>query len=219
MLYFADAIDVALAPMIGRVNNRIKTEYSEVLEVTPSYTSILVELAGCDNSFDQWGESLLDIAREEIQRMFSDEQNSVGKLIELPVYYHPEVGPDLEAVAAHAGLSVDQVVAIHSGCDYTVCAIGFAPGFAFLADVDERIVMPRHSRPRAKVAAGSVGIAERQTAVYPNDTPGGWNLLGRCPVKLYHPQVTPVSPFEVGDRVRFYPIDRNDYLERGGLVG
>jgi KipI family sensor histidine kinase inhibitor len=146
------------------------------------------------------------------------EEKAEGKLIELPVYYHPDVGPDLEIVARANGLTVAEVIAIHAGRDYTVCAIGFAPGFAFLADVDARIATPRHERPRAKVVAGSVGIADRQTAVYPMDTPGGWQLIGRCPVPLYDPDQTPPSPFELGDRVRFVPVERHDYIERGGHV-
>ena len=145
-------------------------------------------------------------------------EKAEGKLIELPVYYHPDVGPDLERVACNNGLTVEEVIAIHAGRDYTVCAIGFAPGFAFLADVDARIATPRHERPRAKVVTGSVGIADRQTAVYPMDTPGGWQLIGRCPVPLYDPEQIPLSPFELGDRVRFVPVERADYIERGGHV-
>jgi KipI family sensor histidine kinase inhibitor len=115
-------------------------------------------------------------------------------------------------------MSVEELIAIHAGRDYTVCAIGFAPGFAFLAEVDESIAIPRHVTPRSRVPAGSVGIAEKQTAVYPADTPGGWQLIGNCPVSLYDPKQTPPSPFDVGDQVRFVPIDRDSFIERGGRV-
>ena len=213
MLYFGDEIDVKQAPLIGEVARRIKAEYQEVCEVTASYTSILGQVHSPRVKLDEFGEKLVAMIGRSVVT-----EKAEGKLIELPVYYHPDVGPDLERVACNNGLTVEEVIAIHAGRDYTVCAIGFAPGFAFLADVDARIATPRHERPRAKVVKGSVGIADRQTAVYPMDTPGGWHLIGRCPVPLYDPELIPLNPFELGDRVRFVPVERADYIERGGHV-
>ena len=213
MLYMGDEIDVRQAPLIGELARMIKSSFAEVCEVTASYTSLLVQVRVGDAGINELGEKLTDMIRGAD---FS--KSATGKLIELPVYYDPEVGPDLELVASARGLSIEEVIAIHSGKDYTVCAVGFAPGFAFLAEVDQRIATPRHERPRAMVPAGSVGIADRQTAVYPLDTPGGWQLLGRCPLALFDAGQTPMSPFEVGDRVRFIPVGREDYLERGGCV-
>ena len=213
MLYFGDEIDVKQASLIGELARRIKAENQEVCEVTASYTSILVQVHSPQIKLEEFGKRLVAMTGHSVV-----EEKAEGKLIELPVYYHPDVGPDLEIVARANGLTVAEVIAIHAGRDYTVCAIGFAPGFAFLADVDARIATPRHERPRAKVVAGSVGIADRQTAVYPMDTPGGWQLIGRCPVPLYDPDQIPPSPFELGDRVRFVPVERHDYIERGGHV-
>ena len=213
ILYLGDEIDVKQAPLIGEMARRIKAEHQEVCEVTASYTSILVQVYSPRVKLDEFGERLVAMIGRSVVT-----EKAEGKLIELPVYYHPDVGPDLEMVARNKGLTVAEVIAIHAGRDYTVCAIGFAPGFAFLADVDARIATPRHERPRAKVVAGSVGIADRQTAVYPMDTPGGWHLIGRCPVPLYDPEQIPLSPFELGDRVRFVPIECDDYIERGGHV-
>ena len=213
MLYLGDEIDVKQAPLIGEMARRIKAEHQEVCEVTASYTSILVQVYSPRVKLDEFGERLVAMIGHSVVT-----EKAEGKLIELPVYYHPDVGPDLEMVARNKGLTVAEVIAIHAGRDYTVCAIGFAPGFAFLADVDARIATPRHERPRAKVVAGSVGIADRQTAVYPMDTPGGWHLIGRCPAPLYDPEQIPLSPFELGDRVRFVPVERHDYIERGGHV-
>ena len=213
MLYLGDEIDVKQAPLIGEIARRIKAEHQEVCEVTASYTSILVQVHSPRIKLEEFGEKLVAMIGRSVVT-----EKAEGKLIELPVYYHPDVGPDLEIVARANGLTVAEVIAIHARRDYTVCAIGFAPGFAFLADVDARIATPRHERPRAKVVAGSVGIADRQTAVYPMDTPGGWHLIGRCPVPLYDPEQIPLSPFELGDRVRFVPIECDDYIERGGHV-
>jgi len=209
MLSLGDEIDVALASVIGRISRRIQNECLGIREVTPSYTTILVEADATRFDMGRLGGELLKIAKEECT---SDvEEVSSGKLIALPVYYHSEVGPDLEAVAKYSQLTREEVIAIHSEREYTVCTIGFAPGFAFLADVDEQIVIPRHSRPRSKVVRGSVGIAGRQTAVYPADTPGGWQIIGNCPLSLE-------DVFEVGDRVRFISIDRETYLQQGGHV-
>jgi len=216
MLTLGNEIDVSLAPLIGRISRRIQQQCSGIREVTPSYTTILIETDASCPDMDALGDELLKIVRKECA---SDvEVISFGKLIELPVYYHAEVGPDLELVAEHGKLTVDEVITIHSGREYTVCAIGFAPGFAFLADVDERIVTPRHDRPRSKVVRGSVGIAGRQTAVYPEDTPGGWQIIGNCPLSLSGVDENGVSHFEVGDRVCFISIDRETYLQRGGNV-
>ena len=134
----------------------------------------------------------------------------------LPVYYHPEAGEDLEALAERAGMSIDDVIALHSGGEYRVYAIGFAPGYAYLGEVDSRIAAPRLSTPRQKVPRGAVAIADRQTAVYPAPSPGGWNLIGRCPVRMFDPDRDPIMPVSVGDRVRFEPIDRARFLELGG---
>jgi KipI family sensor histidine kinase inhibitor len=141
---------------------------------------------------------------------------SEGRTVVLPVYYHPEVGEDLLTLAERAGLSTDEVVALHSGGEYRVYAIGFAPGFAYLGQVDKRIAAPRLATPRQKVPRGAVAIADRQTAVYPAVSPGGWNLIGRCPVRMFDPQAEPIMPVQVGDIVRFEAIGRQEYLSMGG---
>jgi KipI family sensor histidine kinase inhibitor len=213
MLYLADAIDVSLAPLIGRVSRRISTECDGVIEVTPSYTSILVEA----DDVEHLEQDVLEIVNQEIQQAEIGDK-ATGKLIQLPAHYHPEVGPDLQAVAEKSSITINELIHIHASRDYTVCAIGFAPGFAFLAEVDTRIAHPRHEKPRAMVPAGSIGIADQQTAVYPADSPGGWQIIGKCPELLYSPNKNPMCPFAVGDRVRFIPIDRETFIQKGGHV-
>ena len=139
-----------------------------------------------------------------------------GRTVVLPVYYAPESGADLESLAERAGLSVEDVIDLHSGTEYRVYAIGFAPGFAYLGQVDERIAAPRLTTPRLKVPRGAVAIADRQTAVYPAASPGGWNLIGRCPTRMFDPHATPTMPVAVGDRVRFEAISRDSFLALGG---
>lgn len=131
--------------------------------------------------------------------------------IEIPVCYGGEFGPDLADVAARAGLSPEAVIALHSGGNYLVHAVGFAPGFAYLGGLPEKIHTPRRATPRTSVPAGTVGIGGEQTGVYPLVTPGGWNLLGRTPVKMFDATRAEPALVRVGDRVRFRAIRAEEF--------
>jgi inhibitor of KinA len=131
--------------------------------------------------------------------------------VRIPVCYGGDLGPDLASVASFAGMQEDDVVSAHAATTYRVFMLGFVPGFAYLGIVDERIAMPRHSTPRVRVPLGSVGIAGVQTGVYPAETPGGWQLIGRTPVKPFEPSRENPFLMKAGDSVQFYPIDRNEY--------
>ena len=184
---------------------------SDLVDLVPSYASLLI-------IYDPLRTDHLSVAhrvREAVANSVGTGA-SEGRTVVLPVYYHPEVGEDLPTLAERAGLSTDEVVALHSGGEYRVYAIGFAPGFAYLGQVDERIAAPRLATPRQKVPRGAVAIADRQTAVYPAVSPGGWNLIGRCPVRMFDPQAEPIMPVQVGDIVRFEAIGRQEYLSMGG---
>jgi inhibitor of KinA len=139
-----------------------------------------------------------------------------GQAVELPVLYHPEVAPDLEPLAAEKGLPVADLVALHTAPVYRCALLGFRPGFPFLGGLDARLHAGRLSSPRLRVPAGSVGIGGRQTGVYPVESPGGWRLIGRTPVRLFDP--ARAQPFLVrpGDTVRFVAIDRAAYEALGG---
>ena len=183
----------------------------DLIDLVPSYASVLIV-------YDAMQTDHLSVAhrvREAVENLQSV-SGSEGRTVVLPVYYAAEAGEDLEALAARSGLSTDEVVALHSGTEYRVYAIGFAPGFAYLGQVDERIAAPRLSTPRQKVPRGAVAIADRQTAVYPAVSPGGWNLIGRCPVRMFDPDARPTMPVTVGDRVRFEPVSRERFLALGG---
>ena len=119
-------------------------------------------------------------------------------------------------IAERGKISVDQVIEIHQQQEYRVYAIGFAPGFAYLGEVDERIAAPRLATPRMKVPRGAVAIADRQTAVYPAPSPGGWNLIGLCPTRMFDPEKQPSMPVQVGDRIQFKAIDREEFISLGG---
>ena len=132
-------------------------------------------------------------------------------VLEIPVLYGGEMGPDLPFVAEHAGLSEEEVIRIHSSTEYLIYMLGFTPGFTYLGGMSEKIATPRLKQPRVKIPAGSVGIAGTQTGVYPIDSPGGWQLIGRTPVKMYDPdRETPILP-EAGQYIKFYPVTQEEY--------
>jgi KipI family sensor histidine kinase inhibitor len=131
--------------------------------------------------------------------------------LEIPVWYDTSTGPDLEAVADHARCAVPEVVERHAAPAYRVYMLGFLPGFPYLGRVDPRIAAPRHVSPRPRVPAGSVGIAGRQTGIYPRDSPGGWQIIGRTPLVLFDTSRTPPALLSPGDTVRFTPITESEF--------
>lgn len=215
MVYFADVISEETSVLIGNCCRYIESlQFDWLIEIIPSYTSIYIEYNCLQQGFSSVSQQLWS-AFEDMPAVdpLSKQQ---GKLIELPACYHPDVAPDLQPAAASLKLTVDQLIELHSGREYRVCAIGFAPGFAFLASVDPRIELPRQATPRKKIMAGSIGIADRQTAVYPQASPGGWQIIGNCTRPLFDPNSKPMTPFNVGDRIRFEPVSLSDYLSSGG---
>jgi KipI family sensor histidine kinase inhibitor len=137
--------------------------------------------------------------------------DAAGATIDVPICYDDPYGPDLGDVAAFAGASPDEVIAWHLAREYRVFVVGFVPGFAYMASVDPRIAAPRRSSPRLKVPAGSVAVAAGQTGIYPAATPGGWNVIGRCPIRPYDPVRAAPFLFHPGDRVRFHRIGAAEY--------
>ena len=165
---------------------------------------------------------VFDPLRTDLRRVTADIERAAerrsgvveeGGEVGLPVCYGGSHGPDLAQVAAFAGCRAEEVVALHSGTPYRVYMLGFLPGFAYLGTVDARIATPRRSSPRLRVPAGSVGIAGLQTGVYPLEAPGGWQLIGRCPIRLF--DVERAEPFRLraGQRVRFEPITASQYRQ------
>jgi KipI family sensor histidine kinase inhibitor len=140
-----------------------------------------------------------------------DADAAAVRIWHIPVCYDAAVAPDLPAVAAAAGLSVEEAAALHASRGYTVYLMGFSPGFPYLGDLDPRLVLPRRPDPRPRVPAGSVAIATTHTAIYPQDTPGGWHLVGRTPARLFDATGTPPALLAPGDEVRFVPVSLAEY--------
>lgn len=188
-----------------------------LVDLVPSYASLLVSYDALRTDHYQLSRRIRALARAG-GAASTGAAAERGRLLEVPTYYAPESGADLEVVAAHGGLAVGELIALHSGREYRVYAIGFAPGFAYLGSVDPRLAMPRLSTPRQRVPRGAVAIADRQTAIYPADSPGGWHLIGRTALRMFDPAADPPVPVRVGDRVRFRPVSRADYLAAGGQL-
>ena len=172
-----------------------------VRNLHPAYSSLLVK-------FDAL--KLCQVDLEQIIRGYILRMEKLPlpepRQVEIPVCYGGEYGPDLNEVAELHQMTVEQAIELHASATYVVYFLGFAPGFAYLGDVAEQLATPRLPSPRKSVPAGSVGIAGRQTGVYPIATPGGWRLLGRTPVKMFQPDRAQMSLLALGDRVHFVPI-------------
>lgn len=213
MVYFANIINDETSEEVVQTLCRLQSSLGHlILDAVPSYHSILITvdiLHITMNTFQQQVESLL-------QTTSSSRVTLTPTEIELPVYYGEEVALDAAEICEHSGLSWSEVAEVHNQINYRVYAIGFAPGFAYLGNLDARLQMPRKETPRLQVPKGSVAIAEQQTAVYPKASPGGWHIIGRTPVSLVDFDRDNLSLFYIGAQVRFKAISRQQFIDMGG---
>lgn len=214
LVQFEKKITPEINRQISALVQLMKEQHIEgVTDIIPAFCSLLINYDPRVIRYEEIKkrmEALLKIeiaAGEEKKRIF-----------EIPVCYGGEFGPDIENIAQHAGLTVEEVIKIHTSCDYLIYMLGFLPGFTYLGGLDERIHTPRLANPRIKIAAGSVGIGGSQTGIYPMDSPGGWQLMGMTPVKTYDPEREVPILVEAGDYIRFVPISEEEYYEIKNLV-
>ena len=182
-----------------------------VRDVVPTYRSVAVYF----DPLRTGGDALLACLEREAGKA-PPPASAARTPVRIPVCYGGEFGPDIAAVAAFAGIAEDDVARRHAAATYRVFMLGFVPGFAYLGTVDATIAMPRRATPRVRVPIGSVGIAGVQTGVYPAETPGGWQLIGRTPLKPFDPSRDEPFLMAAGDAVQFYPIDRAEYEREVG---
>ncbi|EKE86840.1 5-oxoprolinase subunit PxpB [Idiomarina xiamenensis] len=216
LLVLDNRIAVDVSERVHAVNQAVRELGTFIMETSPAYASILVYFDIRRVNAEAVRDELMDCATRVLGASLQNKalQNSdevkPARQHEVPVCYgYGE--HDLAAVAEHCGLSVAEVIEYHQQTTYRVYALGFAPGFAYLGELDERIRIPRLATPRAKVPAGSVAIAEAQTAIYPIASPGGWRILGRTPMPLFDPAAQPMCPLQPGDEVRFVAIDEQRF--------
>ena len=184
-----------------------KADVPGVVETVPTYRSLLICYDPCIVR-----QKALARAVARLARGLGPAGAAGGRIVEIPVCYGGEYGEDLPDVAAHAGLSEEEVVRLHSSRDYLIYMLGFLPGFAYLGGLDPRIATPRLSTPRVRIPAGSVAIGGEQTGIYPIASPGGWRLIGSTPVRPYDPGREDPILYRAGDRIRFVPIPQPEYL-------
>ena len=218
---FLPAGDKALSVELGdsistEINRKVralflsieKAEMPGVTDLVPTYRSVLVYYDPLRVSLPELEDRLA-----ALEQHLDEASLEAARVIEIPTLYGGGHGPDLDYVAEHSRLTPEEVIQLHSGTDYLVYMMGFTPGFPYLGGMSERIATPRLPTPRTATPAGSVGIAEQQTGVYPTESPGGWRLIGRTPVQLFDPLRGPPALVEVGDHVRFVPVTEDAYHE------
>jgi inhibitor of KinA len=213
VVYFGNEISEDVATIVQRAYLSLKSLNIEgIIEIIPSYTSIyiLYDIFKYDYS------SFVEILRNSIDLNYEDTRTK--NIINIDVYYGDEVALDLNDMSFKTNLSIEKIIELHSSKLYDVYAMGFSPGFAFLASVDKQIAVPRLSSPRKSVPKGSVAIADTQTAVYPQQSPGGWNIIGRTAMELFDKNLEKLSPFSVGHKVKFNPISKEKFLSQGGMI-
>lgn len=217
VLHLDGPIDAVMAGRVQALAGAIAREApAGVTDVVPAFASVAVH-------FDPVRTTAFEELRVELETLATTQAGGLAgadaaRVVEVPVAYGGEHGPDLESVAATCGLTSAEVIALHAAGDYLVHAIGFAPGFPYLGGLDPRLATPRRASPRASVPRGSVGIGGAQTGVYPFATPGGWNLIGRTPLALFDPGREPAALLRTGDRVKFRAVPSSDVRPGNGLV-
>ncbi len=177
-----------------------------LLDIVPTYRSLLI-------IYDplKMGLAKLQHRIENLQKKIDEIQIPEPKTAEIPVLYGGEYGSDLDWVAQFHKISPKEAIRLHSGTTYQVYMIGFNPGFPYLGELPEGLVTPRRETPRTLIPAGSVAIAQKQTGIYPAESPGGWQVIGRTPLKLFDPSQSPPTLLAMGDRVRFFPIGNEEF--------
>ena len=179
-----------------------------IVDMIPAFASLLVNYNPQVTTY-----AALKKRLEGILRMDLGTETAQKKVFEIPVCYGGTYGPDIQTIADHAGLSVEEVIAIHSEREYLIYMLGFLPGFCYLGGLDERIHTPRLANPRRAIPAGSVGIGGSQTGIYPMESPGGWQLMGMTPVRTYDPDREVPILVNAGEYIHFYPIDEEEYQQ------
>lgn len=215
VLQFGEVIEQTTHRAIQAVGAYLEEHpFAGLIEQVPAFTTLtvyynpwLVSQAGRLDPYAEVARQLRDL----LSQVQLPTDATATPVVEIPVCYGRRFGPDLELVARHTGLAPEQVVALHTAPEYLVYMIGFAPGFPYLGGMNELLAAPRKDQPRAEVPAGSVGIAGKQTGIYSMPTPGGWQLIGRTPLRLFTPEAASPSLLRAGQRLRFVCITEQEF--------
>lgn len=207
LLEFGQTIDPAIQARVSALDKILTLfPHPAITEWVPTYRSLLVHYDPLQITYAE----LVTWLQNWLQQSVSQEGLN-RRQVTIPVLYGGEMGPDLETVATHNSLTPEDVIRLHQEPSYLVYMLGFLPGFPYLGGLDQRLITPRLATPRTHVPAGSVGIADRQTGIYPLTSPGGWQLIGRTPLKLYDPQRPQPFLLAAGDVLRFQAISQEEF--------
>ena len=208
LVKFGDSIDAETGARVAEFTAEVRAaEIRGVLELIPAYSSLTVV-------FDP----LLTDGKSIVRALKAARRHGRGHIdfrpvqYEIPVCYEGEFAPDMQSVENTTGLSKEEIIKIHTGRDYPIYMLGFLPGFAYLGNMDKRIAVARLETPRVKIPRGSVGIGGDQTGIYPSDSPGGWRLIGKTPVRVYDDRKEEPILYRAGDRIRFFRITEEEFM-------
>lgn len=211
IIYFSNKIDINISKQIKSCFNLLKA-YEEIIDLTISYTSILITYNILKTTSFELTEKII----KDFENLDCDDNKLT--LIEIPVLYSEEVGLDLEKLSFEKGLSIDEIVSLHTSKVYDVYSIGFLPAFAYLGELDKRLYTNRLETPRTNVSKGSVAIANLQTAIYPQNSPGGWNIIGKTPLNIFNKELENFSLIDINSQIKFIPISKDEFLSLGGVL-
>ncbi|MFG1731750.1 5-oxoprolinase subunit PxpB [Paenibacillus sp. 843] len=216
LIQFEDIVSEKVHRLVTAMARRLeKNPFPGWIECIPSYTSLAVyydyDKIGKPDGFDTVFAYVCSMLDERMEEEAGEKDITKYEVVDIPVCYGGDYGPDLDEVAQKNRLSPMDVIGIHSGQDYLIYAIGFAPGFPYVGGIPEQIATPRKQTPRLLIPAGSVGIAGTQTGIYPIETPGGWQIIGRTPLALFRPEAEPPTLLKSGQYIRFRPIQAEEY--------
>jgi KipI family sensor histidine kinase inhibitor len=210
MAIFGDEASLAAHRRVLHLFHRLAAAADpRIRNIHPAYCSVLVDF----DPLRMPHEELIGLIEGLTQSPVEESANAPQGVV-IPVCYDTRLAPDLHAVAERCGITTAEVIRLHTSADYFVSFLGFSPGFGYLTGLPEQLAAPRLVTPRKLVSAGSVGIAGKQTGVYPIDSPGGWNIIGRTPLRMFDPETSPPAVLKYGDSVRFEPIDYDEFEAR-----
>ena len=216
LLRFGTHIDAALNARVHEVSATLDAAHLPgIIDILPAYATFALHYEPLQWAQGSGGQPWQHVAAavRAVLRTPPENLATTPAIVEIPVCYGGDFGPDLDALARNAGLDAEEAIARHTAAEYRVAMLGFAPGFPYLLGLDATLHAPRRANPRARVPAGSVAIGGAQTGIYPTELPGGWQLIGRAPTVLFDAQRMPPSLLAPSDRVRFRTIDAREFAE------
>ncbi len=204
---YGEGIDPDISKKVRAMARSVgKNKPKGVLEIIPTYRSLLLIYDPClTNTY------IIEHFMDKLEKRTRNEDAPPSNIVEIPVCYGGDYGPDIDTVARTNNISVDEVIKIHSQSNYLIYMVGFTPGFPYLGGLSEKLFTPRLETPRLKVPKGSVGIANNQTGIYPIESPGGWQLIGQTPLNLFDPDRLEPILYQAGDKIKFNPITDHEF--------